>query len=81
MKIKWSQKEKLLKFKAKFEEVKYPVTGKYIDDSKSILNEIGVQNDDGDDAGHAAHDDDELLEAEEQYRSDEEDVVISDLEK
>ena len=68
MKIKWSQKEKLLKFKAKFEEVKYPVTGKYIDDSKSILNEIGVQNDDGDDAGDAAHDDDELLEAEEQYR-------------
>ena len=81
MKIKWSQKEKLLKFKAKFEEVKYPVTGKYIDDSKSTSNEIGVQNDDGDDADDAAHDDDELLKAEEQYRSDEEDVVISDLEK
>ena len=66
-----------MKFKAKFEEVKYPVTDKYIDDSKSVLNEIG----DGDDADDVAHDDDELLEVDEQGRSDEEDVVISDLEK
>ena len=31
--------------KAKVEEVKYPMTGKYNDDSKSILNENGVHND------------------------------------
>lgn len=53
------------------------MTDKYIDDSKSVLNEIG----DGDDADDVAHDDDELLEVDEQGRSDEEDVVISDLEK
>ena len=40
----------LLKFKAKIEEVKYPMTGEYIDDLKSILNKIGVYNDNDDDA-------------------------------
>ena len=57
------------------------MAGKYNDDSKSILNEIGVHNDEGDDADDVAHDDDEEEEVEEQYRGDEEDVEISDLEK
>ena len=82
IKIIWSQKDKLLKFKVKVEEVKYPVTGKYTDDSKSILNKIGVHSDEDDDADNdVAHDDvEELLEVEEQYRGDE-DVEIIDLEK
>ena len=82
IKIIWSQKDKLLKFKVKVEEVKYPVTGKYTDDSKSILNKTGVHNDEDDDADNdVAHDDvEELLEVEEQYRGDE-DVGIIDLEK
>ena len=69
--------------KAKVEEVKYPMTGKYNDDSKSILNENGVHNDEDDDADDdVAHDDDEeLLEVEEQYLGDEEDVEIIDIEK
>ena len=57
------------------------MAGKYNDNSKSILNEIGVHNDEGDDADDVAHDDDEEEEVEEQYRGDEEDVEISDLEK
>ena len=72
-----------MKFKANAEEVKYPMTGKYYDDSKSILNEIGVHNDEDNDADDdiAHHHDEELLELEEQYRGDEEDVEIIDLEK
>ena len=71
-----------MKFKVKVEEVKYPVTGKYTDDSKSILNKTGAHNDEDDDADNdVAHDDvEELLEVEEQYRGDE-DVEIIDLEK
>ena len=59
------------------------MTGEYNDDSKSILNEIEVHNDKDDDADDdVAHDDDEeLLEVEEQYRGDEEDLEIIDLEK
>ena len=59
------------------------MTGKYYDDSKSILNEIGVHNDEDNDADDdiAHHHDEELLELEEQYRGDEEDVEIIDLEK
>ena len=81
--VTWSQEEKLLKFKAKAEEVKYPMTGKYNDDSKSILKETGVFNDEDHYADDdAAYDDDEKpLEVEEQYRGDEEDVEIVDLEK
>ena len=83
VKIIWSQVEKLLKLlKAKVEEVKYPMAGKYNDDSKSILNENGVHNDEDDDADDdVAHDDDEeLLEVEEQYLGDEEDVEMIDIE-
>ena len=53
-------RRKALKFKAKVEEVKYPMTGEYNDDSKSILNEIVVQNNADDDADDdVTHDDDE----------------------
>ena len=83
IKIIWSQEEKLWKFKAKVKEFKHPMTGEYKDDSKSILNEIKVHNDEDDDIDDdLAHDDDEeLFEVEEQYRGDEEDVEIIDLEK
>ena len=83
VKIIWLLEEKLSKFKAKVEEVKYPMTGEYSDGSKSISNEIGVHNDENGDADDdVAHDDDEeLLEVEEPYRGDKEDVEIIDLEK
>ena len=50
---------------------------------KFILNKIGEHNDKDDNAANdAAYDDyEELLKVEEQYRSDEEDVEIIDLEK
>ena len=54
------------------------MTGEYNDDSMSILNEIGVDNDEDDDADDDVAHDDEVAE---QYRSDEEDVEIIDLEK
>ena len=37
-------------FKAKVEEVKYSMTGEYNDDSKSILNKIGVYSNEDDSA-------------------------------
>ena len=83
VKIIQSQEEKLFKFKAKVEVVKYPMTGEYYDESKSILNEIEVHNnEDNDTDDDVPHDDhEELLEVEEQYRGDEEDVEVIDLEK
>ena len=50
---------------------------------KFILNKIGEHNDKDDNAvNDAAYDDyEKLLKVEEQYRSDEEDVEIIDLEK
>lgn len=69
VKVVWSQEEKLSILKAKVEDVNYPMTGEYNDDSKNILNEIGVHNEeDGD------HDDEELEEDEE-----EQDLQIVDL--
>ena len=53
------------------------MTDKCNDNSKSILNEIGVHDDEDDDVD----DDEELLEVGEQYHGDEEDVEIFDLEK
>ena len=46
-----------MKVKAKVEDVKYPMTDKH-DDLKSILNKIGVHNNEEDNAD-VAHDDDE----------------------
>ena len=74
-------REKLFKLKAKVEEVKYPMTGKYNDDSRSILNEIRVHKNEDHDADDDVAHDQELLEVEEQYRGDEEDVEIIGLEK
>ena len=35
---------------AKVKEVEYPLTGEYVDDSKNILQELGIEEDeDGDD--------------------------------
>ena len=72
-----------MKSKANVEVVKYQMTGEYHDDSKSILNEIGVHNNDDnntdDDVSHDDHA--ELIEVEEKYRGVEEDVEIIDLEK
>ena len=48
------------------------MTGEYYDDSKSILNERVHSDEDND----ANDDGEELLEVEEQYRGDEEDVEI-----
>ena len=52
VKIIRSQKEKLLKFK-------YPMTGENNDDSNSVLNELGVHNDEDVDADNITHDDDD----------------------
>ena len=57
------------------------MTGKYNDDSKSILNETGVHKNEDHDADDDVAHDQELLEVEEQYRGDEEDVEIIGLEK
>ena len=46
-----------MKVKAKAEDIKYPMTDKH-DDLKSILNKIGVHNNEEDNAD-VAHDDDE----------------------
>ena len=72
-----------MNFKAKVEEAEYPMAGEYNDDSRSTLNKTGVHNDEDDDTDDdVVHDDhEELLEVEEQYRCDEEQVEITDLEK
>ena len=58
------------------------MTGEYNADSKSILHEIRVHNDEDDSADDdVAHYDEELLEVEEKYCGDEEDIEIIDLEK
>ena len=56
LKLYGLKKKSFWSLKAKVEDVKYPITGKYNDDSKSILNEIGVHND-----ADVAHDADEEL--------------------
>ena len=48
------KKKSFWSLKAKVEEVKYPITGEYNDDSKSILNEIGVHKWIADDVAHDA---------------------------
>ena len=51
---------------AKVEEVSYPITGEYIEDSKAILNEIGVIDNEEDDDDHDEDgDDDDDLNTEE----------------
>ena len=40
VKVVWSLVEKLSIYITKVEEIKYPVTGEYLDDSKEILKEL-----------------------------------------
>ena len=42
VKVVWPDVEKLSIYKSKVEEVKYPMDGYYVDDSKEIINELGV---------------------------------------
>ena len=42
VKVVWPQAEELSVYRAKVEEVKYPMTGEYVDDSKEILKELGA---------------------------------------
>ena len=41
--VRWAAVEKLSVLAAKVKEVEYPITGDYIDDSKNILAELGVE--------------------------------------
>ena len=48
--VTWDEPEKLSVLVAKVKEVEYPLTGEYVDDSKNILQELGIEEDeDGDD--------------------------------
>ena len=47
--VTWAAAEKLSILAARVKEVEYPLTGEYIDDSKSILKELGVEEDEDDD--------------------------------
>ena len=49
VKVVWSQVEKLSIYRGKVEEVKYPMIGEYVDDSKEILKELGGLDEDDDD--------------------------------
>ena len=76
VKVVWPQVEKRSIYRAKFEEVKYPMTRKYVDDSKEILKELGgLDEDDGDD-----EDDEEPgeLEEDENGTTEENDLQIID---
>ena len=42
VKVVWPDVEKLSIYKSKVEEVKYPMDGYYVDDSKEIINKLGV---------------------------------------
>ena len=60
------------------------MTDEYNYDSKSILNGIGVYNNEDDhrvDANVAHDDDEDLLEVEEKHRSDADNVEVVNLEK
>ena len=47
--VTWDEPEKLSILVAKVKEVEYPLTGEYVDDSKNILQELGVEEDEDDD--------------------------------
>ena len=47
--VTWNEPEKLSILVAKVKEVEYPLTGEYVDDSKNILQELGVEEDEDDD--------------------------------
>ena len=47
--VTWDEPEKMSILVAKVKEVKYPLTGEYADDSKNILKESGIKEDEDDD--------------------------------
>ena len=60
--------EKRSIYRAKFEEVKYPMTRKYVHDSKEILKELGgLDEDDEDDEELGELEEDENGTTEENY--------------
>ena len=48
IKVTWDEPEKLSVLVAKVKEVEYPLTGECVDDSKNILQELGMQEDEDD---------------------------------
>ena len=47
--VMWDEPKKLSILVAKVKAVEYPLTGEYVDDSKNILQELGVEEDEDDD--------------------------------
>ena len=47
--VTWDEPEKLSILVAKLKEVEYPLTGEYVDDSKDILQELGIEEDEDND--------------------------------
>ena len=47
--VTWDVPEKLSILVAKVKEVEYPLTGECVDDSKNILQELGIGEDEDDD--------------------------------
>ena len=47
--VTWDESEKLSILLAKVKGVEYPLTGEYVDDSKNILQELGIEEDEDDD--------------------------------
>ena len=47
--VTWDEPEKLSILVAKVNGVEYPLTGEYVDDSKNILQELGIEEDEDDD--------------------------------
>ena len=55
--VTWDCLEKLSILVAKVKDVQYPITGEYIDSSKDILHDLGVENDEESDDGGSDGDD------------------------
>ena len=47
--VTWNEPEILSILVAKVKEVEYPLTGEYVDNSKNILQELGIEEDEDDD--------------------------------
>ena len=47
--VAWNEPEILSILVAKVKEVEYPLTGEYVDNSKNILQELGIEEDEDDD--------------------------------
>ena len=47
--VTWDEPEKFSVLAAKVKMVEYPLTTEYVDDSKNILQELGIEEDEDDD--------------------------------